>query len=86
MNAIAKNRKVKSGTVVSTGMDKTAVVAVVARVRHRKYGKIIKKTKHLYVHDAQNTLKVGDRVQVVESRPISRLKRWRLLKVVEGAR
>ena len=79
-------RKVRTGTVVSTSMDKTAVVATRDRVRHRKYNKIIRRTKRLYVHDNQNVLNVGDTVRVIECRPISKLKRWRLLEVLEEAR
>ena len=83
---IKKNNKVKVGVVDSIAMNKTVVVATTSRVRHRKYGKIIKKTKRLYVHDEANTLKVGDQVKVIECRPLSKLKRWRLLEVIEAAR
>ncbi len=64
----------------------TVVVAVVERVRHPKYGKTVQRTKKLYVHDAEDSAKVGDRVRVQETRPISKLKRWRLTEVVERAR
>ena len=79
-------RKVREGLVVSTKMTDTAVVAVIERVRHPRYGKTIQRTKKLYVHDAGNTSRVGDRVRVTETRPLSRLKRWRLLEVLERAR
>ncbi len=79
-------RKVREGLVVSDGMEATVVVAVNERVRHRRYGKTVQRTKKLYVHDAENTARVGDRVRVVETRPLSKLKRWRLAEVVERAR
>jgi small subunit ribosomal protein S17 len=79
-------RKVREGIVVSDGMEATVVVAVVERVRHPKYGKTVQRTKKLYVHDAEDTAKVGDRVRVQETRPLSKLKRWRLTEVVERAR
>lgn len=79
-------RKVREGLVVSTKMNKTAVVAVVDRVRHPRYGKTVQRTKKLYVHDEQNNAGVGDRVRVMETRPLSKLKRWRLVEVVERAR
>lgn len=85
-NEIDKIRKVRIGIVVSTSMDKTAVIATTSRVRHPKYGKIIKKTKRLHVHDDKNALKKGDQVKVIECRPLSKLKRWRLLEVLETAR
>ena len=79
-------RKVREGTVVSNGMDKTAVVAVVDRVRHARYSKTVQRTKRLYVHDEENQASIGDRVRVQETRPLSRLKRWRLVEIVERAR
>jgi small subunit ribosomal protein S17 len=79
-------RKVREGVVVSNGMDKTAVVAVVERVRHRKYNKFVLQTKKLYAHDEANDVNVGDKVRVMESRPLSRTKRWRVVEVVERAR
>ena len=80
------SRKTREGLVVSTGMDKTAVVAVVDRVRHRRYDKTVQRTTKLYVHDAENTLNVGDRVRVAETRPLSKNKRWRLESILERAR
>ena len=79
-------RKVREGIVVSDAMASTIVVAVVDRVRHPKYGKTVQRTKKLYVHDAEDTAKRGDRVRVAETRPFSKLKRWRLTEVVERAR
>jgi small subunit ribosomal protein S17 len=82
----ANRRKVREGIVVSDAMAATVVVAVIDRVRHPKYGKTVQRTKKLYVHDAEDTAKVGDRVRVQETRPLSKLKRWRLTEVVERAR
>jgi small subunit ribosomal protein S17 len=79
-------RKVREGVVASTGMDKTAVVSVVDRVRHPLYRKTLQRTKKLYVHDEANDLRVGDRVRVQECRPLSKLKRWRLIEILERAR
>jgi small subunit ribosomal protein S17 len=79
-------RKVREGVVVSDAMASTVVVAVVDQVRHPRYGKTVQRTKRLYVHDAENTARVGDRVRVVETRPLSKLKRWRLAEVTERAR
>jgi small subunit ribosomal protein S17 len=82
----ANRRKVREGIVVSDAMNATIVVAVVDRVRHPRYRKTVQRTKRLYVHDAESTAKVGDRVRVVETRPLSKLKRWRLAEVMERAR
>ncbi len=79
-------RKVREGMVVSDSMDATVVVAVVERVRHPRYRKTVQRTKRLYVHDAEGSAKVGDRVRVVETRPLSKLKRWRLAEILERAR
>jgi small subunit ribosomal protein S17 len=85
--AIRPNRrKVREGVVVSTVMDKTAVVSVVERVRHRRYAKTVQRTKRLHVHDEANDLRVGDRVRVAECRPLSRTKRWRVVTVLERAK
>jgi small subunit ribosomal protein S17 len=67
-------------------MDKTAVVAVVERVPHPKYNKFVLQTKRLYVHDAANDVNVGDKVRVMETRPLSKTKRWRIVDVLERAR
>ena len=79
-------RKVRDGVVLSSKMDKTAVVAVVDRVRHPKYAKFVLRTKKLYAHDEANDVNVGDRVRVMETRPLSKQKRWRLVEIVERAR
>jgi small subunit ribosomal protein S17 len=84
--ARANPRKLREGTVVSAGMDKTAVVVVIDRVRHARYDKTMQRTKRLYVHDETNDLKVGDRVRVQETRPLSKRKRWRVVEVLERAR
>ena len=80
------NRKTREGLVVSDKMDKTAVVAVVERVRHAKYGKFMMRTKRLYAHDETNDANVGDKVRVMETRPLSKNKRWRVVEVVERAK
>jgi small subunit ribosomal protein S17 len=79
-------RKEREGIVVSTKMDKTVVVAVIDRVRHRRYGKTMQRTSHLYAHDESNEANEGDRVRLAETRPMSRLKRWRIVEVLERAR
>ncbi len=79
-------RKVRVGKVVSTRMDKTIVVAVEDNVRHAKYGKIIKRTAKIHAHDEENQCTVGDKVSVMETRPLSRTKRWRLVEIIEKAK
>jgi len=79
-------RKVREGVVVSNKMDKTAVVAVIERVRHPRYAKFVQRTKRLYVHDEANDARPGDRVRVMETRPLSKLKRWRIVEVLERAK
>ena len=79
-------RKVREGTVIKRSMDKTAVVSVVQRVRHPKYAKTVQRTTKLFVHDEENASAVGDRVRVAETRPLSKLKRWRLVEILERAR
>ena len=79
-------RKQREGTVVSSAMNKTAVVAVIDQVRHARYAKTVQRTKRLYAHDEENDLKVGDRVRIEETRPLSKLKRWRVVQVLERAR
>ena len=79
-------RKVREGVVLSNKMDKTAVVAVVERVRHPKYGKFVQRTKKLYAHDEANDVNIGDRVRLMETRPLSKQKRWRVVEVVERAK
>ncbi len=78
-------RKQREGVVVSDAMDKTIVVRVERRVRHPVYGKELTLASKFYAHDEQNAAKVGDRVCIVETRPLSRLKRWRLAEIVKAA-
>ncbi len=82
----SQNRKVREGLVVSTKMDKTAVVEVIRRSRHPQYGKTVQNSKKYFAHDEDNDLNEGDRVRIVETRPLSRKKRWRVLEVLERAR
>ena len=79
-------RKVREGVVVGAKMDKTVVVAVEAMVKHRLYGKVLRQTSRLKAHDEQNSAAVGDRVRVMETRPISATKRWRLVEIIEKAK
>ena len=79
-------RKTRVGKVVSDKLDKTIVVAVVDNVKHPLYNKIIKRTRKLKAHDEENTCKIGDRVRVMETRPLSKDKRWRLVEVIEKAK
>jgi len=76
-------RKTRVGIVVSAKMDKTITVAVERRLRHPLYGKFVKKTVKLKAHDEQNVCREGDKVKVMETRPLSKTKRWRLVEVVE---
>ena len=78
-------RKEQSGVVISDKMHKTIVVQTERRIRHAQYGKEITRTKKYYAHDEKNEAKVGDTVRIMESRPMSRLKRWRLVAVVSKA-
>ena len=84
--AVRSARKVREGIVTSAGMDKTIVVTVTDRVRHAKYNKFVLKSKKLYTHDETNDAGVGDKVRVMECRPMSKNKRWRLVDVLERAR
>ncbi len=79
-------RKIREGLVVSDRMDKTAVIAIVERVRHPRYRKTVQRTTRFHVHDETNDVKVGDRVRIQETRPLSKTKRWRILEVLERAR
>ena len=79
-------RKVREGNVISDKMAKTVVVAVIERIRHPKYGKFMMRTKKLYAHDETNDVSVGDRVRVMETRPLSKNKRWRITDVLERAK
>ena len=86
-NATERNaRKTRTGLVVSDKMDKTVVVAIERRVPHPIYGKMITRTKRLKAHDEENSAKVGDTVRIVETRPLSKDKRWRLVEIVDRAR
>ncbi|MCX7954972.1 MAG: 30S ribosomal protein S17 [Bacteroidales bacterium] len=79
-------RKVRIGTVTSNKMNKTIVVSEEKRVKHPKYNKYIKRTKKYYVHDENNECNIGDVVKIMETRPLSRLKRWRLVEIIERAK
>jgi small subunit ribosomal protein S17 len=79
-------RKVREGLVVSNKMNNTAVVAVIERVRHPKYSKTVQRTTKIYAHDKDNDVQIGDRVRVMETRPLSKLKRWRIVEILERAK
>jgi small subunit ribosomal protein S17 len=79
-------RKVREGIVSSNKMDRTIVVDVIERVRHPKYNKFVMRTKKLYAHDEANDANVGDRVRVMETRPLSKTKRWRVVEILERAK
>jgi small subunit ribosomal protein S17 len=85
--AIERNaRKSRTGLVVSDKMEKTVVVAIERRVPHPVYGKMVTRTKRLKAHDEENSAKVGDTVRIVETRPLSKDKRWRLVEILDRAR
>jgi len=77
------SRKTRTGEVVSSSMNKTIVVRTVTRVPHPKFGKIINQMKKFYVHDEENKAKTGDTVRIMETRPLSKLKRWRLVEIIQ---
>mgnify|MGYP000907110475 FL=1 len=79
-------RKTKTGVVTSSKMDKTITVAVERKVKHPIYGKFVKKTTKFHAHDEKNECSIGDTVKIMESRPLSKTKRWRLVEVVEKAK
>ena len=79
-------RKVRVGRVVSNKMNKTVVVAIEDNVKHPVYGKIIKRTLKVHAHDANNECTIGDRVEIMETRPLSKTKRWRLVQIIEKAK
>lgn len=86
-NSTQRNlRKIRTGKVVSDKMDKTVVVAVESNVKHPLYKKIVKRTYKLKAHDENNECKIGDRIKVMETRPLSKDKRWRLVSIVEKAK
>ena len=76
-------RKTRTGQVISSSMNKTIVVRSVTRVPHAKFGKIVKQMKKFYAHDEENKAKAGDTVRIMETRPLSKLKRWRLVEVLQ---
>ncbi|PZS31273.1 MAG: 30S ribosomal protein S17 [Pseudonocardiales bacterium] len=82
----ASNRKTREGRVISDKMDKTVVVAVEDRVKHALYGKVLRRTNSLKAHDETNQVGVGDRVLIMETRPLSATKRWRVVEVLERAK
>jgi small subunit ribosomal protein S17 len=84
--ATRKPRKTREGLVISDKMDKTVVVSVEDRVKHALYGKVLRRTNKLKAHDEQNQCRIGDRVQIMETRPLSATKRWRVVQVVEKAK
>jgi small subunit ribosomal protein S17 len=85
--AVRENpRKVREGIVASVAMQKTIIVTVTEKVRHVRYAKTVQRTQRLHVHDETNDAKVGDRVMVQETRPLSKTKRWRLVEILERAR
>ncbi len=79
-------RKTRVGMVVSNKMDKTIVVAIADNVKHPKYGKVIKRTVKIHAHDENNECGIGDKVEVMETRPLSKTKRWRLVSIIEKAK
>ena len=80
------NRRTKIGVVVSDKMEKTCVVSVVSNVKHPLYKKVVKVTKKFKVHDENNECSIGDKVEVMETRPLSKTKRWRLVEIIEKAK
>jgi small subunit ribosomal protein S17 len=82
---MAERRKVLSGEVVSDRMDKTITVRVERRIRHAIYERVIRRSKKYHAHDEQNECRIGDQVRIIETRPLSKTKRWRLLEVVRQA-
>ena len=84
--AARATRKQREGTVVSNAMNKTAVIAVVDQVSHSRYAKTVQRTKRLLAHDEENDVRMGDRVRIEETRPLSKRKRWRVVQVLERAR
>ncbi|HQV77945.1 MAG TPA: 30S ribosomal protein S17 [Chitinophagales bacterium] len=81
-----KLRKTRIGVVTSNKMEKTITVAVVRKLKHPKYGKFLKKTKKFHAHDEKNECNIGDTVKIMETRPLSATKRWRLIEIVEKAK
>ncbi len=86
MEERSSHRKVRVGTVVSDKMDKTVVVAIKTKTKHPLYGKTVNRTKKLQAHDENNECKIGDVVEIMETRPLSKIKRFRLVNIIEKAR
>ena len=86
MADVRNNRKTKVGTVVSDKMDKTVVVAIEDFVRHSLYGKAVKRTKKVKAHDEKNECNIGDKIKIMETRPLSKDKRWRFVEMIEKAK
>ena len=86
MSTDRNSRKMRQGVVVSTAGDKTAVIKVEERKKHPLYGKMITQSKKFHAHDEENTAGVGDTVTIMETRPLSKLKRWRLVDIIEKAK
>ena len=87
MEAVVRNlRKQKTGVVVSDKMDKTISVKVERRLMHPLYGKFVKRSKKFFAHDEENTCKIGDMVRIMETRPLSKNKRWRLVEILQRAK
>ena len=80
------NRKVRTGAVISNKMDKTATVLIERRVKHPRYHRIVKKSKRIFAHDESNDCQIGDEVRIVETRPLSKHKRWRVTEIIERAK
>jgi len=80
-----RKRKIRTGRVISNRMQKTVVIAVERLIQHPRYKRMVKRTDKLYVHDGKEECKIGDKIQVMETRPLSRLKRWRVVSVLEKA-
>lgn len=83
---VRKQRKTRTGIVTSNKMDKTITVTVVRRLKHPKYGKFVKKSKKFHAHDEHNAAQPGDVVKIMETRPLSKTKRWRLVEILEKAK
>lgn len=83
---VRKQRKTRTGVVSSNKMEKTITVTVVRKLKHPKYGKFVKKSKKFHAHDENNDAKIGDVVKIMETRPLSKSKRWRLVEIIEKAK
>lgn len=86
MEVVRNLRKQKIGVVVSNKMDKTIAVQVERRLMHPLYGKFVKRSKKFFAHDEENTCNIGDKVRIMETRPLSKMKRWRLVEILERAK